>query len=109
MEKKLIELKLSGKHLSHFGQNILAVAGMKDENLSAALVSSMNILVQRYSSEFHKLWADIEVKWMEWTAEDLTEWLKYQSLHLESGVIDWSQTCDLLVRICVKHVNFHQI
>ena len=35
---------------------------------------------------------------MDWTPEELTEWLKYKSLHLEGGlgVIDWNMTNQLL-------------
>ena len=65
-------------------------------NLSNSLVSAVANLVQRHSSEFDNLWKNIEAKWREWTSADLTEWLKYQSLHFETGAIDWTKTSELL-------------
>lgn len=96
MEKKLNGLKLSGKHLPHFGQSIFDVAGIKDVNISTALITSITGLTQQYSSEFDRIWRAKEAKWEEWSSEDLTEWLKYQSLHLESGAIDWNRVRAML-------------
>ena len=95
MEQKLIDSKISGKHLPHFGPNTVFFVGIHDKKLSVKLVSSMSGLVLRYSSEFAKLWKEIEAKWRDWTAEDLTEWLKYQSLNLDGGAIDWEMTCNV--------------
>ena len=96
VERKLSDLKISGKHLPHFGPNTICFIGIEDAHLSNSLLSAIRSLVQRYSSEFDKLWKDIEGKWEKWTSEDLTEWLKYQSLYFETGVIDWGKTCELL-------------
>ena len=90
--------KISGKHLPHFGPNAMSFIGIKDTNLSVALISSISGLVQKHAADFDKVWKEIEAKWMEWTPEELTEWLKYRSLHLEGGlgVIDWNMTNQLL-------------
>ena len=78
----------------------MSFIGIKDTNLSVALISSISGLVQKHESEFDAVWREIEAKWMDWTPEELTEWFKYQSLHLEGGlgVIDWDMTTQLLTK-----------
>ena len=60
VEQKLTDFQISGKHLPHFGPNTISFIGIEDANLFTALISAVRTLVQRYSSEFDKLWTDIE-------------------------------------------------
>ena len=98
VEKILSDSKISGKHLPHFGPHTVSYIGIMNKAISVALVSSISRLVQRCSSDFATLWREIEAKWKDWTSEELTEWLKYQALHLDGGLsaIDWEMTAEFL-------------
>ena len=91
----MTDCQISGKHLPQFGPNTVSFTGIQDKKLSVKLVASMIGLVQKHSADFAKVWREIEAKWRDWTAEDLTEWLKYQSLNLDGGAIDWEMTCSV--------------
>jgi len=53
-------------------------------------------LVNRHNSDFTELWSRHEEQSETWTAEDVTEWFKYQAMRLGIDEVDWSKTCDLM-------------
>ena len=96
VEQTLRDHGVNGKHLPHLGGNIISFAGIKDSTKSAAMVSSIDGLVKAHSSAFEKFWSQFERKWKEWTSDDLTEWLKYSVMLLDTGDIDWKMANKLL-------------
>jgi len=95
VEEIMTNHNLCGIHLPHLGGKMLSVIGLSDE-VSDALVPVINELAESQTADFKTLWMEKEMKWSEWTADDIMEWLRYQCLLFDHETIDWNKTSDLL-------------
>ena len=60
------------------------------------MIDAIDALVNRHNDDFTELWSRHEEQSETWTAEDVTEWFKYQAMRLGIDEVDWSKTCDLM-------------
>lgn len=67
-----------------------------DGDICDVMTDAIDALVNRHNSDFTELWSRHEEQSETWTAEDVTEWFKYQAMRLGIDEVDWSKTCDLM-------------